>query len=334
MSRSPVRVRNDPGALHGARHRPRTSGGVSNRGSRTRLDDGLSPQSSASRSRTPSISPKRVGNSPNRVGTAPGRSRSRSRATSPKLPPLAEGLTGTSPSKDGDGNGSGSGQMQMQMGESVMPKLPPPKREMAPVVEPPPPHHAYAKNDAKPLRSRTPLPTDNMKKRDPALDTEEAKRRRVVKHFDKIRQFAYVRNSKLTDMFMKYNMNGDNVIDYNEFLLMLNAMNMDKFLSETEMKEMFEFADPDGSGGIELPEWNALFDAQEPLARKEKKKVGGVERGLELRSCGVHTPSCFRRKQLQQPTQLRQCSTNIHAPKCSKCTKCTNAQGRMNELTN
>ena len=46
------------------------------------------------------------------------------------------------------------------------------------------------------------------------------------------------------------------VIDYEEFLLMLNKMNMDKFLSETEMKELFEYADPDQSGGNVWHIWN------------------------------------------------------------------------------
>ncbi len=50
----------------------------------------------------------------------------------------------------------------------------------------------------------------------------------------------YVRNSKITDLFLKYNTNGDTVIDYNEWLHMLNQMNMDKFMSEQEMRELFK----------------------------------------------------------------------------------------------
>ena len=75
------------------------------------------------------------------------------------------------------------------------------------------------------------------------------------------------------------------VIDYSEFLLMLNTMNMDKFLAEDEMRELFEFADPDGSGGIDIGEFNTLFEAQEPLKRRNKKKVRPLPSRLPLRDC-------------------------------------------------
>jgi len=186
----PVRVRNDPGALQGARHRPRTSGGITNRST---------PRSS---------------------------SRAGSRPSSPaqKLPPL--------PKEQGKDSG---------------------KKK----------HHPHAKHDAKPLRSSA------YKK---LHKSEAARDKRCVRHFDKMRQFAYVRNAKITDMFLQYNQNGDDVIDYQEFLLMLNRMSMDKFLSESEMKELFAHADPDGSGGIDINEFNEVFGAQDPLVRKQKKK--------------------------------------------------------------
>ena len=201
----PVRLANDPGALRGARHRPRTSGGVTNRPS--------------SRQATPPQS---------------------GRASPQKLPPLLEKESG-SQGKERKIRSAKSGQKKKNK------------------------HN----NNNKSSKNRAAVAGGNQ---GDLHGSDAARQKRCTRHFDKMRQFAYVRNSKITDMFMKYNTNGDDVIDYKEFLLMLNRMSMDKFLSPQEMRELFEYADPDGSGGIDINEFNEVFGAQEPLVRKAKKK--------------------------------------------------------------